>query len=258
MKTMNKIYSLSLVICLLFCTSCEKEMITYSGDSAVYFPIVSQTMGTIDFSCAEYHSDTLSVVYHFDIKTLGEVKEYDRTVAFEAVENDTLPARAGVDYEVLTPRPVIPKGEVSTSVSVRFFRTRELLEQSKVIEFRLSENEDFDLRIPLYYDVSYTSLIFVLSEKIYEPWWWRSYGKDRFGRWTKTKGNLICDKLNIPRADWNDMSGKVDEAFLTFACIWMYDYLEKEKKAGRPVYDEPLKEGEESPLMEMGPMANPQ
>ena len=39
MKTMNKIYSLSLVICLLFCTSCEKEMITYSGDSAVYFPI---------------------------------------------------------------------------------------------------------------------------------------------------------------------------------------------------------------------------
>lgn len=37
MKTMNKIYSLSLVICLLFCTSCEKEMITYSGDSAVYF-----------------------------------------------------------------------------------------------------------------------------------------------------------------------------------------------------------------------------
>ena len=247
MKTMNKIYSLSLVICLLFCTSCEKEMITYSGDSAVYFPIVSQTMGTIDFSFAEYHSDTLSVVYHFDIKTLGEVKEYDRTVAFEAVENDTLPARAGVDYEVLTPRPVIPKGEVSTSVSVRFFRTRELLEQSKVIEFRLSENEDFDLRIPLYYDVSYTSLIFVLSEKIYEPWWW-----------TKTKGNLICDKLNIPRADWNDMSGKVDEAFLTFACIWMYDYLEKEKKAGRPVYDEPLKEGEESPLMEMGPMANPQ
>ena len=240
MKTMNKIYSLSLVICLLFCTSCEKEMITYSGDSAVYFPIVSQTMGTIDFSFAEYHSDTLSVVYHFDIKTLGEVKEYDRTVAFEAVENDTLPARAGVDYEVLTPRPVIPKGEVSTSVSVRFFRTRELLEQSKVIEFRLSENEDFDLRIP------------------YEPWWWRSYGKDRFGRWTKTKGNLICDKLNIPRADWNDMSGKVDEAFLTFACIWMYDYLEKEKKAGRPVYDEPLKEGEESPLMEMGPMANPQ
>ena len=149
MKTMNKIYSLSLVICLLFCTSCEKEMITYSGDSAVYFPIVSQTMGTIDFSFAEYHSDTLSVVYHFDIKTLGEVKEYDRTVAFEAVENDTLPARAGVDYEVLTPRPVIPKGEVSTSVSVRFFRTRELLEQSKVIEFRLSENEDFDLRIPL-------------------------------------------------------------------------------------------------------------
>lgn len=86
MKTMNKIYSLSLVICLLFCTSCEKEMITYSGDSAVYFPIVSQTMGTIDFSFAEYHSDTLSVVYHFDIKTLGEVKEYDRTVAFEAVE----------------------------------------------------------------------------------------------------------------------------------------------------------------------------
>ena len=54
------------------------------------------------------------------------------------------------------------------------------------------------------------------------------------------------------------MSGTVDEAFLTFACIWMYDYLEKEKKAGRPVYDEPLKEGEESPLMEMGPMANPQ
>ena len=219
---------------------------------------VLRTLKEVDLIAAEDTRQTIKLLNHFDIKTLGEVKEYDRTVAFEAVENDTLPARAGVDYEVLTPRPVIPKGEVSTSVSVRFFRTRELLEQSKVIEFRLSENEDFDLRIPLYYDVSYTSLIFVLSEKIYEPWWWRSYGKDRFGRWTKTKGNLICDKLNIPRADWNDMSGKVDEAFLTFACIWMYDYLEKEKKAGRPVYDEPLKEGEESPLMEMGPMANPQ
>ena len=219
---------------------------------------VLRTLKEVDLIAAEDTRQTIKLLNHFDIKTLGEVKEYDRTVAFEAVENDTLPARAGVDYEVLTPRPVIPKGEVSTSVSVRFFRTRELLEQSKVIEFRLSENEDFDLRIPLYYDVSYTSLIFVLSEKIYKPWWWRSYGKDRFGRWTKTKGNLICDKLNIPRADWNDMSGKVNEAFLTFACIWMYDYLEKEKKAGRPVYDEPLKEGEESPLMEMGPMANPQ
>ena len=47
MKTMNKIYSLSLVICLLFCTSCEKEMITYSGDSAVYFPIVSHTIAIL-------------------------------------------------------------------------------------------------------------------------------------------------------------------------------------------------------------------
>ena len=72
MKTMNKIYSLSLVSCLLFCTSCEKEMITYSGDSAVYFPIVSQTMGTIDFSFAEYHSDTLSVVIILISRRLGK------------------------------------------------------------------------------------------------------------------------------------------------------------------------------------------
>lgn len=246
-----------MMILLCMCYSCQKEMITYEGKDGIYFPYVSQTMGKIGLSFADYHSDTLSVVMDIEVKVLGNLASFDRLFVLKAIENDTMPAREGIDYEILDKNPVIRKGEPSANVRIKFIRTKELLDEQKNIEFVLEENEYFSLLAPKYYNASYTSLEFRLSEKIYKPWWWSYYGQDRFGRWTKTKGNLICDVLNIPRTDWNEMEGKVNTAYLTFACRFMYDYLEKEKKAGRPVYDEPLQGATEKPLMEMGKMANP-
>ena len=258
MRTYTKLIYAGIWLLAALCFGCEKEMVTYDGKDGIYLPFVSQTMGTAELSFADYHSDTLAIVLDIRVKIMGNVTDFDRPFVIKAIENDTMPALVGVDYEILDQNPVIRKGEAETVVRVKFIRTKELQETTKIIEFSLVENEYFSLLVPKYYNASYTRLVFKINEKIYKPWWWSYYGEDRFGRWTKTKGILVCDLLNIPRTDWNEMEGKVTTAYLTFACRYVYDYLEQQKKAGDPVYDEPLPDTTERPLMEMGNMANPE
>lgn len=258
MKTNIKNLTLPLIVLFSF-TACQDEVDTYEGGSGIYLAITSQTAGLLVISFGDYHRDTLSLTFDFRVDVIGNIENYDRPFVFKAIENDTLPARENTDYEILDKNPVIKAGDAFTNVRVKFIRTLELSQNvEKIVRFELEENEYFTFLRPKHYKTSAVGINIKLNEEIYDPWWWDYYGVDRFGTYSKTKSLLICDKMGIPRSDWTEFTGdKMNESYLTFACIYMHRWLEEEKKNGSPVYDELLPGMTEPPLMEMGVMANP-
>lgn len=257
MKT-NIRFLFFLFFCCSFWAACEEEVATYEGGSGIYLGITSQTFGLQPFSFGMYHQDTLHIIYDYEVNVVGNLADFDRSFVFKAVENDTFPAVAGIDYEIMDKSPVVKKREAKAFVRVKFIRTPELIDHPKYIRFELEENEYFSFLRPMYNQTVTTAIDVRLDEEVDEPWWWGYYGEARFGEYSRTKSMLICDKMEVPRQDWIDFSGdRMSESFLTFAATFMAHWLEEQKESGHPVYDEMKPGMTERPLMEMGWMANP-
>lgn len=245
-------------LCSWLWTSCQEEVETYEGGSGIYLKITSQTFGLQPFSFGMYHRDTVQIVYEYEVAVVGNLADFDRPFVFKSVENDTFPARAGIDYEILDKNPVIKKGEANAFVRVKFIRNPELIDHPKYIRFELEENEYFTFLRPMYHKTPTTVINVRLDEEVDMPWWWGYYGEDRFGEYSRTKSMLICDVMGISRIEWIELSGeRMDESFLTFVATYMANWLKEQKEKGDPVYDERKPGMTEDPLMEMGWMANP-
>ena len=170
---------------------------------------------------------------------------------FVVVDKEGTTAIEGVHYEIDVDTVVVPAGESTADVNVRFFRTDDLMEKSVRLALRLEDNEYFKCYFPEYKNMNtYTatgvqihgdSFSFTLSEMYTIPWYWRAIMEtDYFGEWTPKKFVLINTVCGFTMSDWNSAGGtgaKIIYGRCGFFATMVQKYLQEQADAGTPVLD---------------------
>lgn len=279
---MKRVLKYIVIVAVGIVCSCQNEYITYTDDeSGIYFnelKVSSSTQTTIAFGLI--HSSITSDTVEMKVTLIGQLKDYDREFVFvpvemtkdqiiydnDSVEIDRYKPALGLrpdgssDYKILTKKPIIPAGANEGIVLVELFRNDlAIVEESRKITFELRENENFKFMYPINpSDVHTTSFSYVITEKIYTPWWWKGgnipgtsiKGSDMYGDYSKEKSLMIADLFGINRAVWID--GELSEiggvGQLRLTAIKFQKYLNEQKALGNTIY-----EADGTTEMTMGP-----
>ena len=173
-------------------SACEKKDISVfsTDDTGIYFQMIRGYYGTntevyidsLDFSFASVQASIRDVILNATVRTMGKVADHDRPFKV-VVDKEGTTAMEGVHYEIDVDTVVIPAGESTAYVNVRFFRTDDLMEKSVRLALSLEDNEYFKCYFPKYKNMNtYTatgvqihgdSFSFTLSEMYTIPWYWR-------------------------------------------------------------------------------------
>ena len=138
-------YSGIFITLLLTLNSCEKEMMNYEGEDALYFDVRS-SLGAHEFFTAVPFGSIIENDVEFEcrVMTSGYPKSYDRE--FNVIVNpDSTTAEKGRDYEGLTDTYVIKAGERYATVKLTVHRTAEMFGDTLRLQLKLLENEYFKL-----------------------------------------------------------------------------------------------------------------
>lgn len=236
--------------CLL--CACEQEVNLYEGGSSIYFD--ENSAGFYEVSWGTYDTEIKKMNIQLKVNLFGAVKDYPRKFSIKVIseETDSLHSIAGVDY---TPFPLeyeIPAMGNYTYINIELLRTDTLLKQARSFTVQLLTNEEFGFEYMNYDLLKDSSLVMIndhctiyMDEDFPRPWWWYRVGEPIFGKWSITKGILICDVGNIDREKFHGeidgIDGNLTEAFLKFVGRKVYLWLQE-----NPTLDE---DGE---FMEMG------
>ena len=236
--------------------ACKQEIDLYEGESSIYFD--DNYAGYYEVTWSTTDSDIKKMDIQLKVNLFGAVKDYPRKFNIQVIseETDSLHACPGVDY---TPFPLeyeMPAMVNHTYINIELLRTDTLLKQGRMFTVQLVPNENFGFEYMKYYwnpeDSTNVALndhcTVYMDEKFPEPWWWYRIGVPIFGKWSVTKGLLICDVGGIERAklqgDLNGIDGALTEAFLKFVGRKVHLWLQE-----HPTLDEdgePMEMGEDS------------
>ncbi|MEG2556477.1 MAG: DUF4843 domain-containing protein [Odoribacter sp.] len=259
---------ISLIALIATMSGCGKEMITYSGESGIFFDDLRGTDGELTYSFGIIPAQVKEGIVTYQVNLMGNVVDYDRPFKFRIIENDTAPALVDVDYKIMTPDPVIKAGEATGSIEIKLFRNRLVAKKFKIFEIQLVENEHFKFLYPMRDEYSMTTIYQYFDESVPYINWWNSIGVKPFGKYSDTKSNYICDLVNaeldptITRERWytsNDMQTTVGAGRMKYFGLYVQKRLDElAARAAETgdmsliVMDEPEKEGEEPKPMRMG------
>ena len=145
-------YSGIFITLLLTLNSCEKEMMNYEGEDALYFDVRSSLVAHEFFTAVPFGSIIENdVEFECRVMTSGYPKSYDRE--FNVIVNpDSTTAEKGRDYEGLTDTYVIKAGERYATVKLTVHRTAEMFGDTLRLQLKLLENEYFKLLYTDYED----------------------------------------------------------------------------------------------------------
>ncbi len=232
------IYIILLSVTAVF-TACEKEIDTYSGDSGLYFDTEGMTLDTISVHWGLKNSDVTEQVLTLKVKLFGEVKDYDRpfSIQVETLEDDSIPAIEGRDYEAFPTQYVMKAGEAETNIDIKLLRDPHLVSTPARFGVRIIENSDLKLLYTRYGSqqindttvetrpLDYQRAIYI-DEDFSIPSWWSYYGEPLFGTFSSKKAALICEVMGIDRELWmKDIVGGLGYGYLKFCGKYMYRWL---------------------------------
>lgn len=137
---------------LLFLASCEKELMDYEGQDAIYFDVqYGKDWGNENTWGHQYYTHVSftkikSAEYEVSMKVCvaGSVMDYDRPFKVEIVKDSTN-AIAGEEYDDFSEEQVIKAGENKTYVNFIVKRSERMATDTVKIQFRLHPNEYFTL-----------------------------------------------------------------------------------------------------------------
>lgn len=115
-KINNTIASLLLLPAMLSFSACgETDYMRFDiSSSGVYF-----TKDTLNYSFGVTPVEVRSHTYKIPVRIMGNIADYDRTVAYEVIPDSTV-GESGVQYNILN--AVIPAGEIDGYISVELLR----------------------------------------------------------------------------------------------------------------------------------------
>ena len=262
MKTKYLIY---LLCCLPLVWSCSENEIPLfkSDDAGIYFNLISSDSPVIG---SKYYSDTVRASFtsfseivtdytmHTDIRIMGKIRNFDRPVKI-SIDSEKTTAVEGYHFELgfSLNHLVVPAGEASVRIYVKFLRTPDLKEGAVKLVLKLEDNEHFKCYIQEYKNINsyYSTLYMMLSgtrftfiiDEIYSmpQFWGLAAGISNFGQWTVEKYLVVNRICGLTNDDWqteNIALGSPVQAgrFPVFASLTQ-KYLQGMADAGAPVLE---------------------
>lgn len=256
------ILRLLVIVSVISCWSCEKDLMTYTGKEGVYFGVQwgpshgdSTVWAYQQYTPVEFIKldDVATTTIKLRVMVTGEAKDYDRQFGVK-VNADSSDAVEGVDFEKLQASYIVPAGHLYFDLPITLKRTVDLEKTTKVLGINLVATEDFSLSVPTWYpvkphwatsgdpifDATYHRI--ELSDFPIRPVTWLGLANNgveagMLGLFTAKKFRLICDLMDLVYEDF-ETTETMPTARIGVINQVMRAYLLKEYDAGRPVLED--------------------
>ncbi|SMO56302.1 DUF4843 domain-containing protein [Solitalea koreensis] len=205
------LYQLSALLFVGSLISCEKDLMTYEGESNVYF---EEAGGAMDVRLAKDSTGfSFAPIINKDsvvkvvISTVGTPVNYDREYKMEIDPSST--AVLGTHFEFPADQKfVIKKNAIHDTVRVRLIRTPDMLDKELNIIFNLVPNENFNTLFKQRLNsqnkpVSCITKKLMVTDGLLKP---RNWSINYFGNFTKTKMFLVCELCGVTPLYMDTMS----------------------------------------------------
>lgn len=258
---MNKPLITIFVLLLSCCWACKKDLDVYEGESGIYFSTQNVGLDTIFVPWGLKESDITEQEYTLKVNLFGAVKPYDRKfkVRVTTDASDSLAAEVDVDFRALSTEYVMPANQAEAPIKITLLRRPDLAQQARRFTVHLEETDE--LKFLYSREVSLDSTQWVgdvkvrkldlqrtiyMDERFQVPNWWPLCGTKYFGTYSSKKMVLICDVMNIARADFVapfSLENRITDGYLKFVGRYMHRWLQEQEN--------PILEDDGTP-MEMG------
>ena len=257
MKTKKILY---LFLLPLIFTACEtKDIPVYtSDDAALYFQRTASYIwgsttvtysNSTEFTFAGAAAEKNSVTYSAEVRTMGNVTDYDRPFKVE-IYKEMSTGIQGVHFDTNLDTLKIKAGKSNAYVRITFYRTPDLLDSTLTVVLHLIENEHFNARIDEYKKTNQwnsssenldgTRYTFKFNEQYSEPTYWSWFGEGFLGPWTPQKYIVVNSVMGWTVNDWSQAGqagAKVSYGRLGFAAKAVRNYLQEQADNDTPVKD---------------------
>lgn len=257
MKTKKILY---LFLLPLIFTACKtKDIPVYtSDDAALYFQRTASYIwgsttvtysNSTEFTFAGAAAEKNSVTYSAEVRTMGNVTDYDRPFKVE-IDKEMSTGIQGVHFDTNLDTLKIKAGKSNAYVRITFYRTPDLLDSTLTVVLHLIENEHFNARIDEYKKTNQwnsssenldgTRYTFKFNEQYSEPTYWSWFGEGFLGPWTPQKYIVVNSVMGWTVNDWSQAGqagAKVSYGRLGFAAKAVRNYLQEQADNDTPVKD---------------------
>ncbi len=266
---MKRIFNIIVSVALLAALSgCEKEPMSYEGETGVYFSIQrGPTYGAREnwpyypYSPLEfvlYAGETQHTI-SLQVRVAGNLADHPRTFRYE-IDPETTTAAEGTDYVKPSGEAVIPAGQRDGFIDLVVNRTAAMKAQTLKIGLRLVANENFSLAFTDFeqppilnagpegvietFDA--TRHIVKVSDILAQPPVWSgalnsTYGQGEefqtLGQFTVKKFNLICEITGVTYSDFLTNPPMTD-SYMRLIGRRVGDYLKQQYRNGTPVLED--------------------
>ncbi|MGL5682222.1 MAG: DUF4843 domain-containing protein [Marinifilaceae bacterium] len=261
---MKKILMISTLLFLISgLTSCENETKDYDGLENIYFYVqygaenITPSRRPIwPYSSVKFISiagDT--TIAKLQIRTTGRIKDYDRYFEIDIVADSTT-ALQGYDFDY-NPQQVVKAGDYSTDFEVTLYRTKEIANEEKTIQFVLKESSDFSTSFNIWetlsdmyaptgikkFDACKHSI--KLSDFLSKPPRWKGGVNEQpgalesglFGVYSEKKFRFMCEKMKLTYDDFATTESMPDARQEVIAEVIARE-LQKFYDEGKPILEE--------------------
>ena len=225
--------------------SCSSEIMTYDGDSGIYFAMrTNDNSVNTDTTYTEVSSVPFiveptgidKVTFRLKVKIMGAVSGHDRQISVRVVEDETTALES--DYERLQPSYILKAGNVFGEIPIVFHRTASLKGQERKLTLELIPNEDFTLPITRWRNssteyVNVTRHTVTVSDKyVLLPGYQTGY----FGPFSERKMEVLVEEAKIVTLD--ELKEKMSYVKAKSLGQQFDRYLKRMKAEGKTVYEE--------------------
>ncbi len=238
-----------ILLLLITCLACEKDLDTYVGKSGIYFDTSEIGLDTVRVHWGLKNASVTEQTVRLKVCLFGNAADYDRPFKIEVADNkaDEWQAQEGMDYNLASYEYVMPANAAETYIDVKVFRSDDLKIHPKRVTIKLVESEELQFLYTREETVTVENetenkdehqesylrpldyqRVICMDEKFPMPIWWDMYGENAFGDWSVTKSALICDVMGIDREVWvmNNIEG-LTPGYITFAGKYMHRWLQE-------------------------------
>lgn len=230
------LYQLSTIFLVGSLISCEKSLMTYEGESNIYFAEagVMDSRVAIDSSAVSFslvtNTDSIKKVV---VSVLGAPVNYDRAYKLEIDPSST--AVLGTHFE-MPENFVIKKNALKDTIPVRLIRTPDMLTTEFSIIFNLLPNENFKTNMKQRLSssrkvIKCTTKKLMVSDVLLQP---RNWSTGPFGPFTRKKLFLICEITGTTPLYMNTVMTPGES--IAFGRI-VQRYLNEQKDKGNIIYE---------------------
>lgn len=238
--------------------ACKKETIDlYELDDAkIYFQVqsYSSSNGAVGYSNSTTYSfvgvnqKVEGLTFKATVQLMGRVVDYDRACKI-TIDADSTTMVQGEDYEIDLDTLKIRAGQNSASFGVRFLRSKNIKESTRVLCLKLEPNENFQV-LDTYRSTNVWSnttaknmdgsrFAFFMSEIYTQPKRWGDVEAGKyFGAWTATKYVFINDFFSFTTDDWEWATGRISKGRMPFYARELQKELQKRADEGNPLYED--------------------